>query len=43
MDVNAVVQSFHPKLQPYIKEVLCSGNVGMYVLWRNMAVDIVGL
>lgn len=32
MDVNAVVQSFRPKLQPFIKEVLYSGNVGMYVL-----------
>ncbi|PNF31169.1 BRCA1-A complex subunit BRE [Cryptotermes secundus] len=29
MDANAIVQSFHPKLQPYIREVLCSGNVGI--------------
>jgi hypothetical protein len=43
MDVKEVVQSFHPKLQPYIKEVLCSGNVGMYVLWLNVSFDIVGV
>jgi hypothetical protein len=30
MDVNAVLQLFHPKVQPYIKEVLYSGKIGMY-------------
>lgn len=29
MDVNAVIQSFSPKLQPYIKEVLYSGSIGI--------------
>lgn len=32
MDVNAVLQSFHPKVKPYIKEVLYSGNVGEFIL-----------
>jgi len=32
MDVNAVLNSFHPTVQPYIKEVLYSGNVGMFLL-----------
>jgi hypothetical protein len=32
MDVNAVLHSFHPKVQPFIKEVLYSGHVGMFVL-----------
>ncbi|PSN30085.1 BRCA1-A complex subunit BRE [Blattella germanica] len=29
MDVSAVIQSFSPKVQPYIKEILYSGNIGI--------------
>lgn len=37
MDGNTVLQSFHPKVQPYIKEVLYSGNVGICA--GNLKID----
>lgn len=37
MEANAVLHSFHPKVQPYIKEVLYSGNVGICA--GNLKID----
>ena len=42
MDVNAVLHSFHPTVQPYIKEVLYSGKVGMFILPVRLLCSVTG-